>query len=117
MYPSGHWTGFWEQPGWGKQPMHDLELYFAEGAIEGHGRDCIGAFTFEGTYERDGSVAMTKQYLGRHRVLYHGSYDGEGTVFGRWSIGTFWSGPFALRFPRQKAHVGAAILEISLAPT
>jgi hypothetical protein len=116
MYPSGQWTGFWEQLGWGRQPMHDLELHFGAGVIEGRGRDCIGAFTFHGTYDVDGSVTMTKQYLGRHSVLYQGSYDGEGTVFGRWSIGKLWSGPFALRLRRQRVDTDAAIQEISLDP-
>jgi hypothetical protein len=97
--------------------MHDLELHFGGGVIEGQGRDCIGPFTFGGTYDVDGSVTMTKQYLGRHSVLYQGTYDGEGTVFGRWSVGQFWSGPFALRLPRQRAYADAAIREVRLDPT
>ena len=39
---------------------------------------------------------MVKQYIGKHRVLYRGGYDGEGTIFGAWSVGDFWTGPFAL---------------------
>ena len=30
---------------------------------------------------------MVKLFLGRHRVLYRGRYDGEGTIHGTWSIG------------------------------
>jgi hypothetical protein len=96
MYPSGAWRGFWQQKGWGQQLMHDLQLRFEGGVIEGEGRDIIGPFTFRGKYDNRGSVTLVKQYLGRHSVLYRGSYDGEGTIFGTWSIGEIWSGPFAL---------------------
>jgi hypothetical protein len=96
MFPSGAWRGYWEQLGWGRQPMAPLTLRFAGGRVEGEGRDCIGRFTFAGRYDERGTVTMTKQYVGRHAVRYEGTYDGEGTLFGRWSIGTTWSGPFAL---------------------
>jgi hypothetical protein len=96
MYPSGTWRGYWEQEVWGRQPMGPLVLRFADGRIEGEGRDVIGPFVFEGEYDDHGSIRMIKQYLGRHQVLYQGTYDGEGTIFGRWSITPFWSGPFAL---------------------
>jgi hypothetical protein len=109
MYPSGLWRGYWEQVYWGRQPMPDLVLHFADGIVTGEGRDCIGPFTFEGTYDDRGNVVMVKQYLGRHKVLYEGTYDGEGTVFGRWSIGGFWSGPFALSPVRQRPSEDAPI--------
>ena len=96
MYPSGKWRAYWEQPIWGRQLMHDLVLRFRDGMVHGEGRDCIGRFTFQGRYERQGTIRMVKQYIGRHRVLYEGTYDGEGTIFGRWSIGSLWSGPFAM---------------------
>jgi hypothetical protein len=96
MYPSGSWRGYWEQAGWGRQAMTDLELRFTGGLIEGEGRDVIGPFTFHGTYDERGNVRLVKQYVGRHQVEYLGTYDGEGTIFGRWSIGELWSGPFAL---------------------
>src|SRR4051812_48785127 len=101
MYPSGRWVGYWEQQIWGRQPMHGLELHFAEGQVRGSGRDVIGAFTFQGQYDQQGAIVMIKQYLGRHTVLYHGQYDGEGTIFGRWSIGEMGTGPFALTLPRE----------------
>jgi hypothetical protein len=39
---------------------------------------------------------MVKQYLRKHQVHYQGVYDGEGTIFGQWSIPPCWSGAFAL---------------------
>ena len=56
----------------------------------------IGRFTFTGSYDDAGSVAMVKQYAGLHQVVYRGAYDGEGSILGRWSIGDYWSGPFVL---------------------
>ena len=96
MYPSGPWRGYWEQPIFGRQPMNDFNLRFAGGAVEGEGRDVVGRFTVRGGYDDRGNVVLVKQYVGRHRVHYHGVYDGEGTIFGTWKIGDRWSGPFAL---------------------
>jgi hypothetical protein len=76
--------------------MGPLVLRFEGGRITGEGRDVVGPFTFAGEYDDRGAIRMVKQYLGRHRVLYQGTYDGEGTVFGRWSIPPLWSGSFAL---------------------
>jgi hypothetical protein len=85
MYPSGKWRGWWEQAGWGRQPMEEFVLHFANGAIEGRGRDVVGAFLFTGAYDGQGSVRMVKQYIGKHKIYYDGTYDGEGTIAGIWS--------------------------------
>jgi hypothetical protein len=97
-----HWTGYWEQRGMGRQPMEDLSLQLAGGLIRGGGRDIIGLFTFHGRMEQDGRVLMTKQYIGRHAVFYEGQYDGEGTIFGQWSIEAWDSGDFMLRLTSTK---------------
>src|SRR4051794_34784171 len=116
MYPSGAWRGYWEQAGYGRQPMHDLVLRFGGGQVEGSGRDCIGRFTFAGTYDDRGSVTLVKQYVGRHRVQYQGTYDGEGTIYGRWSIYDVYSGPFALSPVDFDVPADAAILTIGATP-
>jgi hypothetical protein len=106
MYPSGRWDGFWVQAHWGRQPMTPFTLRFADGRVTGDGRDVIGPFTFEGTYDaRTGAVRMVKQYLGKHRVLYVGEPDGEGSISGTWSIGDAYSGTFLLR-PRLAKPTG-----------
>lgn len=98
MYPSGRWDGFWVQDGWGRQAMTPFTLQFAAGRVTGEGRDMVGRFTFNGEYdEATGEVRMIKQYLGRHRVLYVGQPDGEGSIIGQWSIGELQTGPFLLR--------------------
>jgi hypothetical protein len=48
---------------------------------------------------------MVKQYLGKHRVLYVGDSDGEGSIQGTWSIGDAWTGTFLLR-PRLAKPTG-----------
>lgn len=98
MYPSGSWHGFWEQAGFGRQPMAAFKLHFRDGAIAGRGVDVIGPFRFLGRYDgRTGRVRMTKQYLGNHTVEYEGDPDGEGCIGGTWRIGTDWCGPFRIR--------------------
>jgi hypothetical protein len=100
MYVSGLWRGYWEQAFIGRQPMHDLNLRFAEGRISGEGHDYGGAFTFVGEYDEHGGVFLLKQYIGKHQVRYFGRYDGEGTIHGHWTIDPIWSGPFALSMPK-----------------
>lgn len=96
MFPSGEWRGFWEAPVFGRRWMEPLSLHFNGGQIEGDGRDCIGPFTFDGSYTDAGEVRMVKQYLGKHSVLYEGRVSGEGAVVGLWFIPPLGSGPFAL---------------------
>ncbi len=88
--------GWWEQPGFGRQAMHELRLHFADGQIEGSGTDIVGPFTFAGDISATGNVILIKQYLGRHRVNYVGKYDGEGLLWGDWNIGPM-MGPWLIR--------------------
>lgn len=67
--------------------MTELRLKFDSGVILGTGRDIIGPFTFHGTIDNQGHVAMVKQYIGQHSVDYVGIYDGEGLLYGDWHIG------------------------------
>jgi hypothetical protein len=113
MYPSGRWDGFWVQSHYGRQPMTEFVLRFGDGAISGEGRDVIGPFTFHGSYDpRTGAVEMVKQYLGRHRVLYVGQPDGEGSILGTWRIGHHQSGSFLLRPVLSKPSGEEPIQEI-----
>jgi hypothetical protein len=79
--------GWWQQVGYGRQPMQNLYLEFSAGQINGAGIDLIGTFTFRGTLDPAGRVAMKKQYAGLWSVDYSGAYDGEGLLFGHWRIG------------------------------
>jgi hypothetical protein len=101
MYPSGSWAGFWEQAGWGRQRMTAFELHFSDGRVTGRGTDVVGPFTIRGEYETaTGKVAWVKQYVGKHRVLYSGTPDGEGSILGTWSLevdGSKNTGPFLLK--------------------
>jgi hypothetical protein len=117
MALSGRWSGYWEARGWGRRPMR-LTLRLDGGVIEGEGDDCIGAFTFSGSYDEGGQVSMVKSYVGQHQVRYDGAYDGEGTIFGTWSIGPDWTGPFALTLERadQAAQEAVEILPATKSP-
>ncbi|HWB08085.1 MAG TPA: hypothetical protein VG826_02485 [Pirellulales bacterium] len=102
MSGATRWRGYWQQRG-RRAEMRDLLLRFANGTLTGGGVDCVGRFTFDGTYDPTGAVVMVKQYLGMHKVLYKGQFDGEGTIFGRWSIWSFDSGEFMLTLARDGA--------------
>jgi hypothetical protein len=116
MFPSGRWQGYYEYNNGTREYMEGLVFRFADGQIEGEGWDPVGEFTFRGRYDERGSVTMVKQYLGQHQVLYRGTYDGEGTIFGRWSIGPHWTGPFAFRPERAAPAAEAAITSLNRAP-
>jgi len=80
--------GWWEQTGYGRQPMHSLRLRFDNHLIVGEGFDTIGPFTLQGVL-RQGVVNLQKYYEDAHSVDYPGTFDGEGTLQGMWSIHGF----------------------------
>jgi hypothetical protein len=79
--------GWWQQRGFGRQPMLELFMEFDGGQISGSGRDLVGPFMLAGTIDAKGHVVMVKDYLGQHNVDYFGTYDGEGLMWGEWHIG------------------------------
>ena len=102
MSPSGAWRGFWQQEGYGRQPMEEFQLVFAGGEVRGRGIDVIGPFTIRGECEADGTIAFVKQYLAKHAVIYRGQSDGEGSILGTWCIendifGVVYKGPFLMQ--------------------
>jgi phage gp37-like protein len=92
--------------------MRELVLSFSGGRAEGSGLDIVGPFTFHGTYDSDGTMSLIKKYP-HHTVTYLGQWDGEGTVHGEWSIGTYARGKFALAFDRSTKPERTEISEIS----
>jgi hypothetical protein len=120
MYPSGSWAGFWEQTGWGRQRMSAFELHFRDDQITGGGTDVIGPFRISGLYEsRSGRVRWFKQYLGKHRVFYEGSPDGEGNIGGTWVIeldGRTNTGTFMLKPELPRPTGDEPIVEIPVQP-
>ncbi|MFO0936130.1 MAG: hypothetical protein U0798_06385 [Gemmataceae bacterium] len=116
MYPSGSWEGFWQQDGWGRQPMKSFQLHFQNGTIKGGGIDVIGAFSIFGEYDPSrGSLEFAKKYHQRHSVLYSGVPDGEGGIVGTWLIQSDFgstSGPFGLKPVFKKGEFDDTIREI-----
>ena len=89
-------TGWWEQSG-SREEMEGLLMNVDGENISGSGYDVIGTFTFTGTVDENNEVVMIKEYLGKHRVLYKGEYDGKELIWGIWLIG-YWTGPWEIRF-------------------
>ena len=86
QFPSGPWTGFFLQYWLPGRHATNLELTAADGQLTGAGRDHVGRYTMDGTYDlATGRCEWTKQYLGKHRVLYRGVSDGNG-IWGVWEI-------------------------------
>jgi hypothetical protein len=68
----------------------EIVLTFAAGTLTGAGRDRVGAFTFDGTYDlADGQCNWVKQYVSAHAIGYHGFNEGKG-IWGKWELS--WSG-------------------------
>ena len=78
--------GWWEQTFHGRQPMEELRLSVVGRIVDGVGTDVIGPFTLEGHVSEDGRVSILKSYRGRHSVRYEGQHDGEGRMWGVWSL-------------------------------
>ncbi len=77
--------GWWEQNGFGRQPMHGLRLCYDDGHVSGEGEDVVGQFEIRGTVTAT-AASLVKHYRDAHEVAYFGIRDGEGAFFGRWSI-------------------------------
>jgi hypothetical protein len=85
-FPTGPWTGFFQQKAIPGKHQTDLELRFADGELEGEGRDWVGAYTVRGTYDRaTGRCEWWKKYRGKHSVAYTGFNQGRG-IWGVWEI-------------------------------
>lgn len=76
-------SGWWEQTGFGRQPMHNLQLSFSNGVVGGTGVDMVGEFRFDG-YLKGDVIYLRKRYLRQHEIEYHGTSIGEGAYTGRW---------------------------------
>lgn len=101
MFPSGPWSGIWQQEGWGRQPMWAFQLKFQKGSIKGSGSDVIGSFAIFGEWDsKTGSMRFAKKYTNAHTVIYNGKPDGEGGITGTWIIQNDWGkneGSFSLK--------------------
>ena len=93
LFPSGEWTGFYTYEPRDRHRM-DLFLTFAQGTLNGEGRDDVGSFLIRGQYDAAGGEChWTKTYPGSHDVYYQGYREGKG-IYGRWEIGLLSHGGF-----------------------
>jgi hypothetical protein len=89
-FPSGPWTGFFLQLALPGRHETNLELPFGDGRLSGNGKDRVGAYTIDGSYDlASGSCEWTKQYVGRHAVMYKGNNNGRG-IWGVWELPQLW---------------------------
>src|SRR5580704_9400274 len=85
-FPSGPWTGFFLQYWFPGRHTTKLELTAAGGELTGTGRDWVGPYTMDGSYDlATGHCEWTKRYLGKHQARYRGTNDGHG-IWGVWEI-------------------------------
>ncbi len=93
--PNFQCDGWWEQLGYGRKPMTNLFIEFANGQLVGSGDDMVGPFVLNGHVQGD-QVVIRKQYLGQHAIDYHGTYNGEGVYFGDWRISGYVGGKWSI---------------------
>lgn len=83
-----NWRGYWLHEGQ-KGPM-DIDEFIIEacpnGRVLGKGKDMVGEFTFEGTFDPSNrSCTFVKQYIGQHQIFYQGTLDSTATgIEGHW---------------------------------
>src|SRR5262245_61265658 len=96
-FPSGKWVGFFLDKRLPGRHRMEVVITFASGRMSGPGRDRVGQFTFEGSYDvADGKCLWVKRYVGRHAVRYGGFNEGKG-IWGKWELrdsGLTFSGGF-----------------------
>lgn len=86
--PSGEWIGFFQQRSMSQaKGWMELILAFAEGKVQGEGRDGVGEFVIAGSYDLARErVWLHKRYLGKHDVAYEGFAELGRGIWGRWFI-------------------------------
>ena len=107
----GNCIGWWQQSGFGRQPMQRLHLVIEQDQVSGSGEDIIASFTLQGRIRADGALEMIKQYHQRHSVLYVGRYDGEGCLHGTWDISGS-QGKWSIRLLRPASPSSDEIFDI-----
>ncbi len=96
FFPDGPWIGFFLQLWLPGRHETTVEFRCSEGRITGEGTDWVGPFTVDGWFDpATGDCGWTKQYLGKHAVLYRGVSDHHG-IWGVWEINR-WSGLYVDR--------------------
>lgn len=89
-FPSGMWTGFFLQLAVRGRQKTSLNLTCSEGRLTGEGKDWVGRYTIDGSYDlATGQCEWTKQYLRRHAVTYKGTNNGRG-IWGVWELTQLW---------------------------
>ena len=89
-FPSGKWVGFFLDKRLPGKHQMELLLAFANGRMNGEGRDRVGKFTVEGAYDvTDGKCLWVKRYVKAHAVHYTGFNEGQG-IWGTWEM--HWGG-------------------------
>lgn len=104
-------AGWWEQAGYGRQPMEELVLLFKDGQISGSGIDVIGPFTLVGDLQEQ-RIYLLKQYIDQHQIEYVGTSLGEGAYGGRWSCDGWLGESWFIRvvgLADQAEQVGVAV--------
>lgn len=82
----------------------ELTLSFANGQMDGDGRDDVGSFLIKGRYaSSSGECYWTKSYIGAHDVFYRGFREGKG-IWGTWEIKSWGRGGFHI-WPRTAGEV------------
>ena len=85
-FPTCAWTGFFLQYWLPGRHTTDVCLMCRGGELTGTGRDWVGPYTLDGSYDvATGRCEWTKRYVGKHTVAYRGVSDGRG-IWGVWEI-------------------------------
>jgi len=104
--------GWWEQHVLGRQAMHALALRIAGQTLTGSGTDIVGDFRMSGTLHDGGLVSIDKRYIDGHSVLYTGEHDGEGRMWGLWSILGWNGGRWMIRAQRAEAAAADQLADV-----
>jgi hypothetical protein len=85
-FPSGKWVGYYLDRRVPGRHRMEMTLTLINGRLDGAGRDPVGTFTFDGSYDlADGRCRWLKQYVGAHSINYQGFAEGNG-IWGTWDL-------------------------------
>ena len=110
--PTGEWKGFYLESYQPRRGWMHLYLSFGDELIKGEGTDYVGPWTAVGNYDlKSGVCNWTKQYLGKHQVVYSGICGPNG-IQGQWRIAST-TGEFHI-WPKSMSHLDELYLHEDL---
>lgn len=107
QFPSGEWEGFYLYSFSKQQHKMSFSLNFQNNKITGAGSDDVGAYSWQGTYDKEAMTCQLIKSYTQHQIFYNGHADENG-IWGQWSWNPLMKGGGFHIWPKNNADANEA---------